>query len=143
MRVNQAGGGGRWGGGPRAGGEVRPGAWWRPCSGVRRVLESGWGLCLHRAIAQSARRGLGPGGRWAPTVQTGKGQQVELSSCMNAGLPGLGVSSAGIQPPRDCPAGGCTLERVRERSFAGPAVAPRLACSPAPTREGQPPAGEP
>ena len=62
-----------------------------------------------------------PPSTWAPTVQTSKGQQVELSSSVNTDPPGLGVSSAGVQPPRDCPTGGRTLERVRDRSFAGPA----------------------
>lgn len=46
---------------------------------------------------------------------------MELSSSVDTDPPGLGVSSAGVQPPRDCPTGGRTLERVRDRSFAGPA----------------------
>ncbi|XP_040089291.1 TBC1 domain family member 22A [Oryx dammah] len=67
--------------------------------------------------------GLGAGGNapstWAPTVQTSKGQQVELSSSTNMDPPGLGVSSAGIQPPRDCPTGGHALERAGGSVLSG------------------------
>ena len=46
------------------------GAWSQAgASGVHRGLESGWGLCLHRAVAQSPHWGLGPGG-WGAGTKT-------------------------------------------------------------------------
>ena len=69
--------------------------------------------------------GLGAGGNaplhLGPDSADQQGSAGGAEQLHEHGSARAGVSSAGLQPLRDCLTGGCTLERVRDRSFAGPA----------------------